>query len=30
VWPYLLGLLPEAEAADWRRKLDAEAERLEG
>lgn len=29
VWPYLLGLLPEAEAADWRAKLDVEAARLE-
>lgn len=30
VWPYLLGLLPRDEAADWRVKLDAEAARLEG
>ena len=30
VWPYLLGLLDEAEAPDWRAKLDAEAARLDG
>jgi hypothetical protein len=30
VWPYLLGLLPQAEAADWRARLDAEAARLDG
>lgn len=30
VWPYLLALLPEAEAADWRAKLDAETARLDG
>lgn len=29
VWPYLLGLLPEDEAADWRGKLEAEAARLD-
>ncbi len=29
VWPYLLSLLPEAEASDWRAKLDAEAIRLD-
>lgn len=28
VWPYLLGLLPEDEAAVWKAKLDAEAARL--
>lgn len=30
VWPYLLNLLPEDEAADWRSRLDAEAARLDG
>lgn len=30
VWPYLLALLPEEEAADWRGKLDREAVRLDG
>ena len=30
VWPYLLRLLPEDEAARWRADLDREAERLDG
>lgn len=29
VWPYLLRLLPDDEAARWRADLDAEAERLD-
>ncbi|MDR4307476.1 hypothetical protein IHQ68_12695 [Chelatococcus sambhunathii] len=29
VWPYLLRLLPEPEAARWREELDAEAGRLD-
>lgn len=29
VWPYLLRLLPEADARRWRADLDAEAERLD-
>jgi len=29
VWPYLLGFLPEAEAAVWRADLEAEANRLD-
>lgn len=29
VWPYLLGLLPEDEAADWRGKFDRETARLD-
>lgn len=29
VWPYLLGFLPEAEAEQWRTRLEAEARRLD-